>query len=318
MSPKYLKAYRDGALKERADRLYRELENCEICPRNCKVNRLEDKIGFCKTGKKARVYSYFSHYGEEPAISGKNGSGTIFFTHCNLRCAYCQNYEFSQLGKGRDVSEEELASFMIELQEEGCHNINFVTPTHVIAQIVKALVLAVGRGLHIPLVYNTSGYDSTETLKLLDGIFDIYLPDARYADSKIALKLSSAGDYPQVNREALKEMHRQVGIAGLSHDGIIESGLIIRHLVLPHNLSGTDEIMRFIACQLSKDTYISLMSQYFPCHKAKDYPEISRRITRQEYQRAIDAMYANGLHNGWVQDEHGLDRFAGTNIKSNI
>lgn len=318
MKPRYLRAYQEGSLQEKAEKLYRSLNRCVLCPRNCRVNRLENEQGFCKTAKSARVCSYFSHYGEEPAISGKNGSGTIFFTHCPLRCVYCQNYEFSQLGKGREVAEEELASFMIELQEEGCHNINFVTPTHVIAQIVKALVLAVERGLHIPLVYNTSGYDSTETLKLLDGLFDIYLPDARYADSKIALKLSSAEDYPQINREALKEMHRQVGIAKLNEDGIIESGLIIRHLVLPNNLSGTDRIMCFIARKLSKDAYISLMSQYFPCHKARDYPEISRRITQQEYQRAIDAMYANGLHNGWVQDEHGLDRFAGVNIKANL
>lgn len=318
MYPKYLKTYQDGSLQEKADRLYGELENCAICPRNCRVNRLENKIGFCKTGKKAMVYSYMSHYGEEPAISGENGSGTIFFSHCNLRCLYCQNYEFSQLAKGKEVEEEELTSFMLELQKQGCHNINFVTPTHVIAQILKALILAIPRGLNIPLVYNTSGYDSVETLKLLDGIFDIYLPDARYADSKIALKFSQAEDYPAVNQKALQEMHRQVGVSQLNQTGIIESGLIIRHLVLPDNLSGTDEIMRFIASKLSKDTYISLMSQYFPCYKAEDYPEISRRVSRQEYQKAMDIMHGCGLHNGWVQDERGLDRFAGTNIKTNI
>jgi putative pyruvate formate lyase activating enzyme len=318
MNPRYLKAYQEGSLQEKAEKLYQALACCTICPRNCRVNRLEGGSGFCKTAGLARVCSYFSHHGEEPAISGKNGSGTIFFAYCNLKCAYCQNYEFSQLGKGRQVSEEELASFMLELQKEGCRNINFVTPTHVIAQILKALILAVERGLNIPLVYNTSGYDSVETLGLLDGIFDIYLPDARYADSRIALKLSQAEDYPRVNQKALKEMHRQVGIAQFNEDEIIESGLIIRHLVLPHNLAGTDKIMRFIACNLSKDTYISLMSQYFPCYKAKDYPEISRRITQKEYQEAMDAMYSCGLHNGWVQDEQGLDRFAGTNIKTNL
>lgn len=318
MSPKYLKAYRGGALQERADRLYRELKNCEICPRNCKVNRLEDKIGFCKTGKKARVYSYFSHYGEEPAISGENGSGTIFFSNCNLRCAYCQNYEFSQLGAGKEAGERELAYFMLELQKQGCHNINFVTPTHVIAQILKALILAIPCGLNIPLVYNTSGYDSAGTLKMLDGIFDIYLPDARYGDSDTALKYSQAKDYPAINKTALKEMYRQAGTAKINDAGVIESGLIIRHLVLPNNLSSTDKIMRFIASELSPDTYISLMSQYFPCHKAKDYPELSRRLSREEYQEAVGLMHSYGLHNGWVQDEYGLDRFAGINIKANL
>ena len=318
MNPRYLKAYQEGSLQEKAEKLYQGLACCAICPRNCRVNRLEGEPGFCKTTRLAKVCSYFSHHGEEPAISGKNGSGTIFFAHCNLRCAYCQNYEFSQLGKGRQVSEEELASFMLELQKEGCHNINFVTPTHVIAQILKALILAVESGLNIPLVYNTSGYDSAGTLKLLDGIFDIYLPDARYADSRVALKFSQAEDYPKVNQEALKEMHRQAGIAQFNKDEIMESGLIIRHLVLPHNLAGTGEIMRFIACELSKETYISLMSQYFPCYNACDYPELSHRLSRKEYKEAMDIMYSYGLHNGWVQDEHGLDRFAGVNIKANL
>lgn len=318
MKPRYLKSYQEGKLRERAEKLYRDLASCAICPRNCKVNRLEDKHGFCKTGRLSRVYSYFSHHGEEPAISGKNGSGTIFFAHCNLRCAYCQNYEFSQLGKGREVGEKELAGYMLALQKEGCHNINFVTPTHVIPQILKALLLAIEGGLNIPLVYNSSGYDSAQTLRLLEGIFDIYLPDARYADSAISLKLSRAKDYPGVNQAALLEMHRQVGIARTDSDEAAESGLIIRHLVLPNNLSGTEEIMRFISHRLSKDTWISLMSQYFPCHRSEDYPEISRRITREEYGEAMSIMYSYGLHNGWVQDEQGLDRFAGINIKGNI
>ncbi|TAN60951.1 radical SAM protein [bacterium] len=318
MKPRYLKSHQEGKLREKAEKLYLALSSCAICPRNCGVNRLEDKHGFCKTGRLSRVYSYFSHHGEEPAISGENGSGTIFFAHCNLRCAYCQNYEFSQLGKGREVGEEELAGYMLALQKEGCHNINFVTPTHVIPQILKALLLAIEGGLNIPLVYNSSGYDSAETLRLLDGIFDIYLPDARYADSAISLKLSRAKDYPAVNQAALKEMYRQVGIARTDSAGIAESGLIIRHLVLPNNLSGTEVITRFISQRLSKDTWISLMSQYFPCHKAQDYPEISRRVTQEEYLRAMNIMYSCGLHNGWVQDEQGLDRFAGINIKGNI
>ena len=207
---------------------------------------------------------------------------------------------------------------MLELQQEGAHNINFVTPTHNIPQILKALVLAVEKGLKIPLVYNSSGYDSVETLRLLEGIFDIYLPDARYADSQSALKLSQAKDYPAINQAALKEMHRQVGVAQFNPDEIIEKGLLIRHLVLPNKLSGTAEIMAFIARELGPDTYISLMSQYFPCHKAKDYPELTRRLTLEEYQEAMDIMHSYGLHNGWVQDEQGLDRFAGINIKTNL
>ena len=318
MYPRYLTAYKDGSLKLKAEKLYCSLAKCALCPRNCKVNRLEGRLGFCKTGKKAKVYSYFSHHGEEPAISGERGSGTIFFTHCNLRCVYCQNYEFSQEGKGKEASEEELALYMVALQKEGCHNINFVSPTHNIAQILKALLIAIEQGLTIPLVYNSSGYDSLETLQIVDGIFDIYLPDARYAENGIAFTYSQAKDYPEINKSALREMHRQVGAAKINQEGIIESGLITRHLVLPNHLSGTDEIMFFIANELSRDTYISLMSQYFPCYEAKEYPELSRRLSITEYQEAMDTMYLYGLHNGWVQDEHGLDRFAGVNIKGNL
>ena len=316
--PSYLKAYQEGSLQKKAESLYKRLGSCDICPRLCKVDRLNNQLGFCKTGKKAKVYSYFCHHGEEPGISGVKGSGTIFFSNCNLRCVYCQNYEFSQSDKGKETGEEEIASFMLELQQEACHNINFVTPTHNIPQILKAIVLAVDKGLKIPLVYNSSGYDSTETLRLLEGIFDIYLPDARYADSQTALRLSQAKDYPAINQAALKEMHRQVGNARFGPDEIIEKGLLIRHLVLPNKLSGTEEIMSFIARELGTDTYISLMSQYFPCHKAKDYPELTRRLTREEYQEAMDIMHSHGLHNGWVQDEQGLDRFAGVHIKTNL
>ena len=318
MAPRYLKAYKKGALQESAKILSQALSNCALCPRNCKVDRLNNKVGFCKTGRKAKVYSYLSHHGEEPAISGEKGSGTIFFTHCNLHCVYCQNYEFSQSDKGREVNDEALASFMLELQKEGCHNINFVSPTHVIPQILKALILAVEGGLKVPLVYNTSGYDLSQTLKLLEGIFDIYLPDARYSDSSIAQKYSAAKDYPHINQQALKEMQRQVGVANINSDEIIESGVIIRHLVLPNNLSGTQEIMHFIAQELGLDTYISLMSQYFPCFKAQEFPELSRRLSPREYQKAIDIMYSCGLHNGWVQDEQGLDRFVGVNIKAKL
>ena len=316
--PRYLSAYKDGSLKKKAEMLFSALSRCDICPRNCKVNRLENNQGFCKTGKKAKVYSYFCHHGEEPGISGTNGSGTIFFTNCNLRCVYCQNYEFSQLDKGKETGDEELASFMLELQQEGCHNVNFVTPTHNIPQILMAVVLAVEKGLKIPLVYNSSGYDSVETLRLLEGIFDIYMPDARYFDSQTASRFSQAKDYPAINQAAIKEMRHQVGVVKFSPDEIIEKGLLIRHLVLPNKLSGTEEIMAFIARELGTDTHISLMSQYFPCHKAKDYPELTRRLTLEEYQEAMNIMHSYGLYNGWTQDEQGLDRFAGIHIKSNL
>ena len=258
------------------------------------------------------------HHGEEPPISGSRGSGTIFFSWCNMACVYCQNYEFSQLGEGREVDFQGLADFMLQLQSIGCHNINLVTPTHVLPQILKSLYMAISGGLKIPIVYNTGGYELVEIIKLLDGIVDIYLPDMRYADNEMATKYSAAPDYPKYNQEALREMHRQVGVAKIDNGGIIERGLVIRHLVLPNNISGTDKIMKFIAQELSPDTYISLMSQYFPCYRADQYSEISRRITLREYKEAKQAMARWALNNGWIQESRGLERFAGVNIKPMI
>jgi putative pyruvate formate lyase activating enzyme len=255
------------------------------------------------------------HHGEEPPISGTRGSGTIFFSGCNMACAYCQNYEFSQLDEGKEVELQELAHFMLQLQDMGCHNINLVTPTHVMPQILKALGIAIPKGLKIPIVYNTGGYEFSEMIKLLNGIVDIYLVDMRYADEDMAIKYSSANGYPEFNQAALKEMQRQVGVAQIDPDGLIKKGVIIRHLVLPDNISGTDKIMKFIASELSKDTYISLMSQYLPCYKADTLKDISRRITYQEYEDAKASMDKYGLYNGWTQDGHGLERLAGTNIK---
>ena len=255
------------------------------------------------------------HHGEEPPISGKSGSGTIFFSYCNMRCVYCQNYEFSQRGEGREVDLEELADMMLQLQGLGCHNLNLVTPTHVMPQILKSLQLAIKKGLNIPIVYNTGGYELPKMIKLLEGIVDVYLPDMRYADNNMAIKYSAAPDYPKYNQESVKEMHRQVGIASMHSDGLTKKGLIIRHLVLPDNISGTAEIMRFISRQLSRDTYISLMSQYYPCHRSAEFPEINRRITQEEYQKAEDLMAECGLYNGWTQESFGLARFAGNNIK---
>ena len=313
--PGYLNAYKSGELKKIADALFLSLESCQICPRRCKVNRLDNKKGFCKTASLPKIFSFMAHHGEEPPISGTCGSGTIFFSHCNMGCLYCQNYEFSQLGKGREYTFSQLAQVMLNLQNQKCHNINLVTPTHVLPQILKALEIAVAQGLKIPLVYNTSGYELAQTLRLLDGIVDVYLADMRYADSVISQKLSLAPDYPRYNQEAIKEMHRQVGLAEFDKEGIIRKGLIIRHLVLPNQASGTDKIMQFIAKDISAGTYISLMSQYLPYYKASGHPEISRRLKNNEYEEAKKILEQYNLLNGWIQESYGSERFAGVNIK---
>ncbi len=315
MYPSYLDAYRNGRLNETAEKAFQMLESCCICPRKCGVNRLKNELGFCKTGLKPRVCTFMPHHGEEPPISGERGSGTIFFSYCNMACVYCQNYEFSQLGQGREVDFEEAAQFMLGLQQQGCHNINLVTPTHVMPQILKALQIAIPMGLKIPIVYNTAGYELAGVLKLLEGIIDIYLADMRYGNPDMAVKYSSAPGYPEYNREAVKEMHRQVGIAKLNEEGIMEEGVVIRHLVLPNNICGTDKIMKFIAEEISPDTYISLMSQYCPYYKASGFKEISRRLTKNEYEGAKKIMREYGLSNGWIQESYGLERFAGVNIK---
>jgi len=315
MYPSYLESYNNGRLNKIIEEAFAMLESCSMCPRRCKVNRLKDEKGFCKTGLKPRVCSYMPHHGEEPPISGMHGSGTIFFSYCNMACVYCQNYEFSQLGQGREVDFEELAKIMLELQGMRCHNINLVTPTHIMPQILKALELAIPEGLNLPIVYNTGGYELAQIIKLLEGIVDIYLPDMRYADSEIATKYSSAPDYPKYNQAAVKEMQRQVGVAKMDNQGIIKSGVIIRHLVLPNSICGTDKIMKFIKDEVSEDTYISLMSQYMPYHRASEFKEISRRLKLKEYEAAKKAMQRYGLYNGWVQESYGSERFAGIHIK---
>ncbi len=314
--PAYLKSYQNGNLDNIINQSYELLNPCSLCPRNCGVNRLNNEKGFCKTGLDPVVYSFMNHQGEEPPISGTLGSGTIFFSNCNMACVYCQNYEFSQLGQGREVSCEALAGYMLDLQKMNCHNINLVTPTHILPQILKALKTAIMGGLEIPLVYNTGGYESVETIKLLDGIVDIYLADMRYADNEASLKYSSVPDYPKYNQEALKEMRSQIGRDEIDQEGIIKRGLIIRHLVLPNNISGTDKVMRFISEELSKDSLISLMSQYLPYHKASEFKDIGRRLTYKEYEDAKEIMEKYGLHGGWIQESFGSERFAGVNIKS--
>ncbi|MBI4708583.1 MAG: radical SAM protein, partial [Candidatus Omnitrophica bacterium] len=287
------------------------LESCSICPRKCRVNRIRNNQGFCRTGLKPKVYSFMSHHGEEPPISGTQGSGAIFFSGCNMSCVYCQNFKFSQEGEGREVDFSELAHFMLELQSAGCHNINLVTPTHVIPQILAALNIAVSAGLKIPIIYNSSGYELPQTIRMLENIIGVYLVDMRYADAKISEKYSNAPDYPRYNQESVKEMHRQVGVAEFNNNDIIKKGLIIRHLVLPDNISGTEKIMKFIAEEVSTETYISLMSQYTPYYKAGKMNKISQRITLKEYEEAKEIMNSFGLYNGWTQDSYGLEHLAG-------
>jgi putative pyruvate formate lyase activating enzyme len=315
MYPAYLESYQNGKLNSIIEKTFKMLQFCSICPRKCKINRLNNEKGFCRTGLKPKVCSFMPHHGEEPPISGKRGSGTIFFSCCNMACVYCQNYEFSQLDEGKEVEFKELADFMLQLQDMGCHNINLVTPTHVLPQILKALLLAIPQGLKIPLVYNTGGYELPWIIKLLDGIVDIYLPDMRYAENAMALKYSQAPNYPVFNQASLREMQRQVGVARMDEEGIIKRGVIIRHLVLPNDVSGTDKIMHFIARELSADSYISLMSQYSPYYKADQMKEIARRISYDEYQKAKQIMRKYTLSNGWMQESAGLERFAGIHIK---
>lgn len=314
--PSYLDAFQNGTLERISDLMLKMLKSCAICPRKCEVNRLKGQTGFCKTGLEPIVYSSIAHHGEEPPISGQRGSGTIFFSGCNMACVYCQNYEFSQKIEGQPTDNEKLADLMLKLQGLGCHNINLVTPTHVIPQILKALILAIPKGLRIPLVYNTGGYELPGIIKLLDGIVDVYLADMRYSDSRMAIKYSFAADYTRFNRDSIIEMHRQTGIAEFGENGIIKKGLIVRLLVMPENISGTEETIKFIAENISKDTYISLMSQYTPFYKASGIKELSRRISSQAYDSAQAAMEKYGLSNGWTQDGGGLDRFAGVNIKN--
>ncbi len=293
-------------LAARIDKAYELLEHCRLCPRECGVNRLKnDKLGFCRSGLNPVISSVSPHHGEEPPLSGARGSGTIFFTNCNLRCVYCQNYPISQMGNGAERTPGELACQMLSLQEQGCHNLNLVTPTHFMPQILRALGIARERGFDLPIVYNTSGHESLEALRILDGIVDIYLPDMRYSDNAMAMKYSIAPHYREINRAGIKEMYRQVGNLVLDEMGIARRGLIIRHLILPGGLSGTEGVMKFLAEEVSKDVYISLMAQYFPAYRAKEFKELSRRVTSKEYEEAYQAMQKYGLENGWVQEHDG-------------
>ena len=293
--PGYLKLLKSGELERRADKAWESLTCCEFCPHGCRVNRIKGEQGFCKTTNEAIVADYGPHFGEETPLVGRRGSGTVFFSWCNLKCLYCQNYEISHLGAGQAVTTETLASCLLSLQNDGCHNINFVTPSHVVPFILKALVLAAKAGLSIPLVYNTGGYDSIDTLRLLDGVVDIYMPDFKYWDKDTGKRLSNVSDYPHVARQAIKEMHRQVGDLIIGSDGVATKGLLIRHLVLPGGLSGTVSVLKFIAEKISPDTYVNIMDQYRPCGMASDHPPLDRRITPEEYAGALEAARDVGI-----------------------
>src|SRR5262245_2412992 len=295
--PAYVQAFEEGILQRRAAEAVASLGSCRVCPRDCEINRLNNKIGVCKSGRLARVASAFPHFGEEDCLRGWNGSGTIFFGWCNLRCVFCQNFETSQLGEGTEVTATELARMMLDLQEIGCHDINFVTPQHVVRQILEALPLAIERGVRLPIVYNTSAYDSLESVRLMDGVVDIYMPDFKLWHAEHCAKYLVARDYANAARVAIAAMHAQVGELKVDEDGLALRGVLVRHLVMPGLLDDTREIMRWLA-ELSRDTYVNVMDQYYPAHKAETEPrfkEINRRLHGGEFEQALDHARAAGL-----------------------
>ena len=294
--PSYVSALKNGLLKEKVGKAYNLLKSCVLCPRKCGVDRLSGETGTCNTGKSAWVSSYNPHFGEEDPLVGTQGSGTIFFTHCNLLCLFCQNFDISHQGYGQKVSDDQLAAMMLALQNQGCHNINFVSPSHVVPQILSAVAIAAAHGLSIPLVYNTGCYDRVATLQLLEGVFDIFMPDFKFWDPQIAESACQAGDYPEVARRALLEMHRQVGDLQIDEQGIARRGLLIRHLVLPDELAGTRKIMRFIAQKISPDSYVNIMPQYRPCGRAAEVSGLDSNLKPDEYHRAVQAANAEGIN----------------------
>ncbi|MDI6776716.1 MAG: hypothetical protein QMD03_05660 [Syntrophales bacterium] len=293
--PSYLKLYREGKLQGRIDQTIEIMRNCRSCPRECKVDRLSGEIGYCRTGRKAKVASFNAHFGEEAPLVGKCGSGTIFISYCNLLCSFCQNFEISHLGEGREVDPATMAAMMLALMRRGCHNINFVTPTHVVPQILEGLILACEQGLNIPLVYNSGGYDRVDTLEILDGIFDIYMPDFKFWDERWAEKFCHAPDYREHAIAAIKEMHRQVGDLVIDESGVAVRGLLVRHLVMPHGVADTEEIMKFLATEISANTYVNVMDQYRPCGRTSGELMINRRITGEEFTMAINQAKQAGL-----------------------
>lgn len=295
--PGYLKLLENGQLEERVKLLKSMLTNCVICPHQCEVDRLNGEKGYCRNFDNVVVSGADPHFGEEKELVGLYGSGTIFFSHCNLKCVFCQNYEISYCGEGEEISCDELAEVMLSLQKDRVHNINLVSPGHIVSQIVEAIYIAAKNGLNIPIIYNTNGYDLTDTLKLLDGIIDIYMPDIKFADDEIAKKYLGVRNYYTIAKNAIKEMYQQVGNLKINEKNIAYRGLLIRHLVMPENLAATEKIMQFISEEISTEAYVNIMSQYYPAHKAFHYEKLSRGITKQEYKKAIEAAKLAGLTN---------------------
>jgi putative pyruvate formate lyase activating enzyme len=305
--PSYPSLYRSGELKVRAARAQAMLEDCQLCPNRCRANRIKGIAGQCRTAAQAIVSSYSPHFGEEKPLVGNHGSGTIFFSYCNLRCIFCQNYSISQQGQGDPVDDKVLAGMMLSLEKRGCHNINLVTPTHVVPQILSALLIAAKSGLSIPLVYNCGGYESVETLKLLDGVIDIYMPDMKYSDEPHGRAFSGAKKYPDFNRKAVKEMHRQVGDLQIDDRGIATRGLLVRHMVMPNNIAGTRGVAEFLANEISKNTYLNVMDQYRPAHRALEILRIARPLRREEYLDAVK-----------IAAECGLERLDGMGSREEV
>ncbi|MBI2925438.1 MAG: radical SAM protein [Verrucomicrobia bacterium] len=296
--PAYLRTFEEGRLKTKVEQAVESLHSCRVCPRDCQIDRFNNKLGVCKSGRSARVASAFPHFGEEDCLRGWNGSGTIFFSWCNLRCVFCQNFETSQLGEGTEVEAAELARMMLDLQAAGCHNINFVTPEHVVPQILEALLIAIGKGLRLPLVYNTSGYDSLESIRLMDGVVDVYMPDFKLWDAEHSRKYLVAQDYPEAARAAIQAMHEQVGELKVDEDGVALRGVLVRHLVMPGLLEDTRAILRWLATECSRDTFVNVMDQYRPAHKAAREPrfsEINRSLHGSEFEEAMEHARAAGL-----------------------
>lgn len=291
----YIETHRSGRLRRNLAEARERMSSCVLCPRLCRVDRRAGETGVCRTGRRASVSSFHAHFGEEAPLVGTNGSGTIFFTHCSLLCLFCQNFEISHEGIGEEVSDEQLAAIMVALQQQGCHNINFVTPSHVVPQILGALELAVPAGLSVPLVYNSGGYDRIDTLQLLDGVIDIYMPDFKFWDPEAARRTCRAPDYPETARRALKEMHRQVGDLELDEGGVARRGLLVRHLVMPGGMAGTPQVMRFIAREVSPRTYVNVMSQYRPCGRAHEVGGLEAALSADEYHSAVRAAIAEGI-----------------------
>ena len=292
--PSYLKLYREGHLPDRSEKFTGILKNCNLCPRNCRINRIKGEKGICRTGRNAMVSSFSPHFGEERPLVGMKGSGTVFFTNCNLLCNFCQNYDISHLGHGEEVSAGQLADIMLYLQKIGCHNINLVTPTHVIPQIIEALIIAIEKGLQLPIVYNCGGYDSVESLRLMEGVIDIYMPDFKFWDNRYAQMTCGVNDYREIALSAINEMYRQVGDLEIDEAGIAVKGLLVRHLLMPGKIAGTEHIIDFLA-DLSKETYLNIMAQYRPCGNSVHIDQLARRISVDQYNDALNYALQRGL-----------------------